>query len=141
MTKIKTSITAGIRPTSMIFHEQPTAPWVAFDFILLEAYQRLQDETCPKCGHPVWLCRSSSTDVDFEVHTAYCFAEKALKEAEDKAKPRDSRAKREEKKTWGEFRYAVPTSPQGRELPSRSEYYDSLAALNAPKDELSSAVE
>lgn len=141
MTKIKTSITAGIRPTSMIFHEQPTAPWVAFDFILLEAYQRLQDEICPKCGHPVWLCRSSSTDVNFEVQTAYCFAERALKEAEDKARPRESRAKRDEKKTWGEFRYATPIAPPGRELPSRQDYFNELSALAAPKDELSSAVE
>lgn len=125
----------------MIFHEQPTAPWVAFDFILLEAYQRLQDELCPKCGHPVWLCRSSSNNVQFEVQTGYCFAEKALREAEDKSRPRESRAKQGEKKTWGEFRYAVPVAVPGTELPSRAEYFEELAATNAPKDQLSAAVE
>lgn len=125
----------------MIFHEQPTAPWVAFDFILLEAYQRLQDELCPKCGHPVWLCRSQSSSVQFEVQTGVCFAEKALKEAEDRSKPRDQRAASKEKKAWGEFRYAVPKALSGQELPTRAEYYEDLEAIAAPKDELSTAVE
>lgn len=111
----------------MIFHEQPTAPWVAFDFLLLEAHQMLQDEICPKCGHPVWLCRSSSDAVQFKVQTDYCAGERALREAEDRAKPMKDRADRKEKKHWGEFRYTVPYAPPGQELPTRNEYYEELS--------------
>lgn len=111
----------------MIFHEQPTAPWVAFDFILLEAYQRLQDETCPNCGHPVWLCRSDSPDVQFRAEVGYCAGTRAVKEAEDRSRPTKDRADRETKKTWGRFTYPVPYAPPGRELPTREQYYEDLA--------------
>jgi hypothetical protein len=127
ITKIKTSITAGIRPTSMIFHEQPTAPWVPFDFILLEAYQRLQDELCPKCGHPVWFCRSQGNAVQFSVQTAYCASERALKEWEDRQNGK--KAEKKDKAAWGRFTYTVPKPLPGQELPTRSEYYEDLAKL------------
>lgn len=125
--KIKASITAGIRPTSMLFHEQPTAAWERFDFLLLEAYQRLQDELCPKCGHPVWLCRSQSNKVQFSVREAYCSGERALREAEDRGKPKDKRSSASDKKTWGQFHYTVPIPLPGEELPTRQEYYEELA--------------
>lgn len=129
ITKIKTAITVGIRPMAMIFHEQPGAPWEPFDFILLEAYQRLQDELCPKCGHPVWLCRSSSNAVQFKVQSAYCAGERALREAEDRAKSKsEKKASAAEKRAWGEFKYTVPYAPPGMELPTRSEYYEELAS-------------
>lgn len=127
ITKIKTSITAGIKPTSMIYHEQPTAPWVAFDFMLLEAYQRLQDEICPKCGHPVWLCRSSSNAVQFKVETSYCAGERALRAAEARAAGKKNPDKKE-RDTWGRFQYSVPYALPGMELPSREEYYAEQAA-------------
>ena len=127
ITKIKASITAGIRPTAMIFHEQPTAPWVDFDFLLLEAHQMLNDEICPRCGHPVWLCRSSSEAIEFHVETSYCYAERAQLESADKEKDRKSRASKEDKKSWGQFRFAVPVALPGYELPTREEYYTSLA--------------
>lgn len=129
MTQIKTSITAGIRPTSMIFHEQPTDPWTPFDFKLLEAYQILQDELCPKCGHPIWLCRSSSNRVEFKAQAAYCAGERALKEKEDQSKPVKERAQKSERSRWGEFFYTTPYSPPNVEggLPSRTEFYREVA--------------
>lgn len=130
--KIKAAITAGIRPCAMIFHEQPTDDWIPFDFLLLEAYQRLQDEICPRCGHPVWLCRSKSNTVDFKVQSGLCYAEKALKVAEvgrisDK-KSRD--AAKKELRHAGQFWYTVPYVPPNipnGELPTRDDYYSELA--------------
>jgi len=110
----------------MLFYEQPTDPWIPFDFKLLEAYQRLQDEICPKCGHPVWLCRSTSNRVQFRVREAYCAAERALKEKENQG---NKKIKASEKKEWGRYYYTEPYVPEtiGGELPSRREYYEELA--------------
>jgi hypothetical protein len=132
ITKIKAAITAGIRPSAMIFHEQPTAPWVDFDFVLLEAYQMLQDETCPKCGHPVWLCRSSSNRVEFKVNSGFCAGERALRENEASQMTASDRRKidKKERSGWGKFYFTVPVSPPNVEggLPSRREYYEEQAA-------------
>lgn len=113
----------------MIFHEQPTAPWEPFDFLLLEAYQMLQDEICPKCGHPVWLCRSDSTNVEFKVRDAVCYAERALRETEDRQKDKGSRADKTERKGWGRFYYTSPFVPDNveGELPTRAEFYTAMS--------------
>lgn len=126
--KIKAAISAGIKPTSMIFHTQPTDAWERFDFLLLEAYQSLRDETCPKCGHPVWLCRSQSANVYFDVRDDFCQAERALKEAE--ARTNKTKLSPKERKDLGRFQYTVPMAPEGTELPAREEYYADLAAAN-----------
>lgn len=136
--KIKSSITARIRPCSMIFYEQPTDPWVKFDFMLIEAYQILQDETCPKCGHPVWLCRSEANTVQFKVGVNICYAERALKEYEDQKKSRGEREK--DKKTrgeWGTFYSLSPFVPENVEgkLPTRSDFYDQMSVKAADKIE------
>lgn len=117
----------------MIFHEQPTDPWTPFDFKLLEAYQILQDELCPKCGHPIWLCRSTSNRVEFKAQAAYCSGERALKEKEDQAKPVKERAKKNERSHWGEFFYTTPYSPPNVEggLPSRADFYREIAVKSA----------
>ena len=114
----------------MIFHEQPREDWIRFDFLLLEAYQRLQDEICPKCGHPVWLCRSKSSNIDFAVKSGVCYAERALKAAEvNRMTDKGAKASAlKERKHWGEFYYTVPIKPPNAvgELPTREEYYAEL---------------
>lgn len=117
----------------MIFYEQPTDPWVKFDFMLIEAYQILQDETCPKCGHPVWLCRSESNAVQFKVSPNVCYAERALKEYEDQKKPHGERADGKAKKEWGVFFSTAPFVPQNVEgdLPTRGQFYDEMTAKHA----------
>lgn len=114
----------------MIFHQQPTADWVPFDFHLLEAYQMLQDELCPKCGHPVWLCRSTSNNVEFQVREAYCNADRALREYEDNRKPTKERAKKDDRKSWGQFHYTTPVVPANAlgALPTRQEYFFELTS-------------
>lgn len=111
----------------MLFHEQPTDPWKPLDFKLLEAYQILQDEMCPKCGHPIWLCRSTDPRVQFKVSANVCYAERALKEYEDQDRPRKERE--QDKKTragWGLFYSLSPFVPKNveGELPTRTEFYE-----------------
>ena len=115
----------------MIFYEQPTDPWTPFDFKLLEAYQVLKDETCPQCGHPIWLCRSSSNTVEFNVRDDICYSERALKLYEDSQRASDSREKDSSVKNgWGKHYYTVPGIIKGaaEELPTRKQYYAELSA-------------
>lgn len=131
ITRIKAAITAGIRPMAMIFHLQPNTPWEDMDFLLLEAYQMLQDEICPKCGHPIWLCRSQSNRVIFEVGETYCGGERAIEEYRDSKKPRNERAKPAERKEWGRSLYTTPKVPpqlKDAELPTREEFYKEMAS-------------
>jgi hypothetical protein len=121
----------------MIFHEQPSAEWTPFDFMLLEAYQILQDEICPKCGHPIWLCRSNSSRVEFKVEGAVCQAERSLREYENNRRPSTERANAKERKEWGLFHYTVPFTPLNVEggLPSRQEFYEEFAAKPADNED------
>jgi rRNA maturation protein Nop10 len=115
----------------MLFHEQPTDPWNKYDFKLLEAFQILQDETCPQCGNPVWLCHSSSNRVDFKAYETICHATVARMRREDSKKPRDQRAKSDERKEWGRTTTMIPFKPDAVEgdLPTRREYYEELNAV------------
>lgn len=110
-----------------MFHEQPTDPWKPWDFKLIQAYQMLQDEICPRCGQPVWVCRSSSADVWFEAEEGVCQGERAVRSAEDAKKPSKERADQAERKTWGRFFYPVPRVTEGKEMPTREEYYEELS--------------
>ena len=108
----------------MVFHDQPTDPWIDMDFLLLEAYQIMQDEVCSRCGNPVWLCRSSSNTFRFTVETVICHAERALKEYDDLQLPRESREKDNKVKAeWGLVKFAKPTPWEKEvELPTRRDY-------------------
>lgn len=126
--KIKTAVMAGIRPCAMIFHQQPNADWVPFDFKLLEAYQILQDETCPKCGHPIWLCRSEGNNVAFRVRWAICYADRALKQTEaSKLKGDEKKNAQKSSGDWGRYFYTEPFNPPNADgpMPTRSQYYES----------------
>lgn len=108
---------------SMIFHEQPTKKWKPFDFLLLEAYQILQDETCPQCGQPIWLCRSTDRNVTVSIQRARCFATAELEKAQDKIGQKNNKSKLQP----GEYLYPViKTIEKGTELPTREDYYKSL---------------
>ena len=129
MTQIQASITAAIRPTSMIFQEQPTEPWTKYDFLFLEAYQILKNETCQKCGHPIWLCRSESNEFEWTVENYVCQAERALRAKEHK-RSNDKKPTAEERREWGREYYAVPQPVKDAgftELPTRRDFYNSLS--------------
>lgn len=107
----------------MIFREQPTDPWEDFDFLLLEAFQAMQDEQCPKCGNPVYLCRSTSNLFRWKIKSDVCQAERALKEHANSQLPskdqeKDKRVKRE----WGLVEWAIPEMwDKNMAMPSRRE--------------------
>lgn len=115
----------------MLFHTQPDTPWEPLDFKLIEAFQMLEDETCPKCGQPTWLCRNPDPRVEFRVEETVCFATKAV---EEKRFSRQNTGKNKkaatpaERKSWGLVEYPVPFVPKsvGGELPLRSEYYQAM---------------
>lgn len=93
------------------------------DFLLLEAYQILQDETCPSCGHPVWLCRSTDRNVTVSIGKAKCFVTAELEKAQEK----DNKKDKKNQMKAGEYLFAnVKTIEKGSELPSRADYYNSL---------------
>ena len=106
----------------MLFREQPSDPWVELDFLLVEAMQILEEETCPDCGSPIWVCRNEfASNVGFKVKTSVCFARAELErwqEKEDK--------KKSSKKDYGSSPYTIPYTYDGVEMPSRSQFYRDL---------------
>jgi len=106
----------------MLFHEQPSDPWVPFDFKLLEAYQILQDETCNECGNPICICRNEeASNVGFKVKIATCFAKAEL----DKWKEKEEK-KKSNKSAYGQYPYTVAYTYDDSPMPSRKSYYESL---------------
>lgn len=107
----------------MLFHEQPTDPWTELDFLLVEAMQILEDETCPECGNPIWVCRNESAgNVGFKVKIATCFAKAEL----DKWSEKDSK-KKETSKRYGQYPYTIAYTYDGSDMPSRSQFYKAMA--------------
>lgn len=123
MTGIKAAITAGIRPVAMLFHEQPSDPWVKFDFLLLEAYQMLQEETCNECGNPIWICRNEdANNVGFKVKITTCYAKAELDKWQEK------QSKKENKRdSFGEIPYVVPYTYDDSPMPTRLSYYRAMS--------------
>lgn len=101
---------------------------------MLDAYQLLQNETCSHCGHPVWLCRNE--DVQWDVRTDTCFAEKEQQSWEDSKKDKNGKSDLRP----GEHAYTVPFvylknergqfisgEPDYDNLPGREDYYKQLS--------------
>jgi hypothetical protein len=58
----------------MILHTQPGKKWTEEDFLLLEAYQILEDERCSQCGLPRYICHSDDRRIQFWVDSDTCNA-------------------------------------------------------------------
>ncbi len=114
----------------MIFYEQPTDPWTPYDFKLLEAYQILQDETCPTCGNPIWICRTTNSDVVFKMRKTTCFAEREEKrwhaEKEKRFKPVKGGPQHWEPEPGDQW-FPVAETISGEPLPGRDAYYKEMA--------------
>lgn len=133
---MKAALRAGVRPSVFVFREQPDKPWTNLDRAFVVALQTIEDERCPECGQPTWLCRSTSNDLQFKVEKSVCYATKALKADEDTRLSRDQRAKAADKKEWGVLRYPVPFMDSGKPLPSRMEYLGLVRENTDSKDEV-----
>lgn len=103
---------------AMVFYAQPTDPWESYDFKLLEAYQILQDETCSMCGQPIWICRSTSSNIRIMVRKSQCNVSTEL----EKKQQADEKAKRKLKP--GEYYYTVVETYDKGNLPTRAEFYN-----------------
>jgi hypothetical protein len=106
----------------MLFHEQPDEPWTAFDFLLVEAFQILQDETCSECGNPIWICRNEDAQsVGFKVRTSVCYAKLELEKWQEKEQKSNNK-----KKKYGQSPYVVPYTYDDSPFPSRKSFYMGL---------------
>lgn len=106
----------------MLFHEQPTEPWCEFDFMLVEALQILEDETCSECGNPIWICRNDeASNVGFKIKTTTCYAKAEL----DKWREREEKSKK--KKPYGQSPYVVAYTYDDSDLPTRRSFYMGMA--------------
>ena len=96
------------------------------DFKWLEAYQITQDEICPQCGNPIWLCRSTDDRIAWHEETSVCQAtrQRELKHWRDTHKKSPSKQERE---AAGRISFMVPSVlgsyPEGTQLPTREDYY------------------
>lgn len=106
----------------MLFHEQPTDPWNEFDFLLVEAMQILEDETCSNCGNPIWICRNDdASNVGFKVKTSVCYASAEMEKWNERQEKQKNK-----KKTYGESPYVIPYTYDDSPLPTRTQYYQGL---------------
>jgi len=106
----------------MLFHEQPTDPWDEFDFLLVEAMQMLEDETCPECGNPIWICRNEeASNVGFKVKVTTCYAKAELD------RWNASNQKRKKELGPGEMSYVVSYTYDGSDMPTRKSFYEGLS--------------
>jgi hypothetical protein len=107
----------------MLFHEQPTDPWNSFDFLLLEALQILEQETCSECGNPIWVCRNDNAhNVGFKIKVTTCYAKAEMD------KWRERQEKSNKKDVPGELPYIVAYTYDDSPMPSRKSYYEGLLA-------------
>jgi hypothetical protein len=107
----------------MLFHEQPTDPWTEFDFLLIEALQILEDETCGHCGNPIWICRNDDAqNVGFKIKTSTCYANAEMERWREKQEKSGS-----SKKRHGELPYVVAYTYDGGDLPTRASFYQGLS--------------
>lgn len=104
----------------MILHTQPTKRWNAHDFLLLEAYQILEEERCQQCGLPRYICHNESSDVRFRIVEDTCAAmvEKDMYEEQKRGSDKDYRA------PAGTTLRPEPYAVDGRDLTTfRTQYY------------------
>lgn len=106
----------------MLFHEQPSEPWTELDFLLVEAMEILDEETCKECGNPIWVCRNEfATHVGFKIKTATCFAKAELD------KWNEAQQKKNKSLDAGQYPYIVPYTYDESEMPSRMHFYKELS--------------
>lgn len=89
------------------------------DFLLVEAMQILEDETCPECGSPIWVCRNEfASNIGFKVRTSICYARAELERWQEQEEKKKS-----SKKDYGVSPYTVPYTYDGSAMPSRMQFY------------------
>lgn len=123
--KIRAAITAKVRPSAIVYGKPVEAPWDKTDRALLEAYQILEDERCPECGLPTWVCRNDDNNVQFEVKKDVCYAKRAYEEkTADFSNVKNAKERSKMRAGFGVIEYPSPFTLDESPLPTRREYYD-----------------
>lgn len=122
MLPIRSAIALHLRPTAHILRlKNPTANWTNVDHLLAEAFTRMQDETCPQCGQPIWLCRSNDPNLQWKVRSDTCSA------SAEKEKYDEKESAKKGKKKYGQFHYLEPYTVFGDPIPTRDAFFEALA--------------
>ena len=131
--KIRAAITAGVRPSAIVYGKPVGDEWDAMDRALIEAYQILDDERCPECGQPTWICRNDDPNIQFEVKKDICYAKRVIEEKNaDLKSTKDPKERAKMKASWGAIEYPAPFTIDGSPLPTRQEYYARVAQGDEP---------
>ena len=124
---IRLAIENKMRPTAIIYRDRdPYSEWSDLDYNLVHAYQSYKDELCPKCGNPVWLCRSTDPSIDWSVDTTTCYASQAIEARRFRDDNPSKQPDAATRKKWGSDYYAVakPIRPD-QTLPTRADFIGS----------------
>jgi hypothetical protein len=87
--------------------------------LFITAYELLQDEICPECGEPVWICHNESKDIQFTGKETICYKTKARIQYKEK---RTKVSKEHQDKQAG-ITYLVRTVFESGKLPLRKRFY------------------
>jgi hypothetical protein len=117
-----------VRPSAIVYGKSANQDWDALDRALIEAYQILEDERCPECGQPTWICRNDDPNIQFEIKKDVCYAKRALEEKNADLKDiKNAKDRAKAKASWGAIEYPTPFTLDESPLPTRKEYYDRVA--------------
>lgn len=125
---LKSAVSGGLRPSALIERKKPHGEWKWYDYTLFEAVQRVSDETCSVCGLPLYVCRSNSSDIQFDVRVDFCNGAEALERKRKALTPKD-----------GQFPSNAtlnpdPFSMSGKPLSSyRDPYWEGVLKVRAEK--------
>lgn len=124
MQSIEAALDLRMPPTALIYKDrQPSDDWDDVDKKLAVAAHILKKQTCPKCGQPLWICRSDDANLDFVVRTAVCYSTKALETARNKRQKSNQKGKDLKP---GEFEYVEPVMLFDKKMPTRDGWLRSL---------------
>ena len=125
----------------MVSFEQPSKEWETLDFLLVQAYEILQDSfVCPKCGGWIWECSSEydkARNLKHEIKDVICFKSRAIEQHEFSKRPSDERklTKQSDKDRWGCYPKVKSCIPElHREMltePSAEDYLLSIQASSS----------
>ena len=106
--------------------EDPYSGWTSHDYRIEEAVLVLERDICKTCGNPTWLCHTSSSSVEFEIRSGWCYGKAELDDYND--------SNEATKLESGEYRYAVAVGVMGEDeerepLPTRAEALAVLASV------------
>lgn len=67
----------------MVLGRDSRKKWGKWDFLLAKAFQRYQDEMCPQCHMPVYICHNDDNRIEFKVVKETCFATAQIEQVQE----------------------------------------------------------